>query len=263
MRVLVTNDDGIAAPGLYQLVVALVDAGHDVVVAAPHLEASGSGTALGSLADGTRVPFRETRLLDLPDVQAYAFEAPPAFAVLAGCAGLLGALPDVVVAGVNPGWNTGATVLHSSTVGAAATAASTGRRALAVSCGPFPTSRFDTAAEIAVLALDVLVADQQPGTVLNLNVPDVDLADVRGVRGAPLATRGVHAVKLRREGQTVRLEEFDRSHLPSDDTDSACVLDGWVTATLIHPTYASSGAPAALAAEHLDLRLRAPASASS
>src|SRR5258706_6107627 len=113
VRVLVTNDDGIDAPGLAELVAHLVRERHEVVVAAPVRDASGSGTALGDLTAGRRVAVSRVLLPGHPEVAAYAVHGPPAFAALCGAVGLLGIEPEVVVAGVNPGWNTGLTTLHS------------------------------------------------------------------------------------------------------------------------------------------------------
>ena len=199
MRVLVTNDDGFDAPGLLELVNVLAEAGHEVMVAAPVGDLSGSGTALGILTDGHRVPIVRVDLPGLPQVPAWAVDAPPAMSALCAVAGMFDFRPDVVVGGVNPGWNTGQTVLHSSTVGAAVTAATAGLPAISVSCGPLPTSRFDTAARIVCALLGEDPAALRKGIVLNVNVPDLDLAEIRGVLPTTLSRRGVHSISLRRE----------------------------------------------------------------
>lgn len=62
MRILVTNDDGYDAPGLSAAAPALIEAGHDVIVAAPLTERSGSGSSLGSIEDGTHIPVLSTSL---------------------------------------------------------------------------------------------------------------------------------------------------------------------------------------------------------
>lgn len=237
MRVLVTNDDGIDAPGLHALVLALVAAGHEVLVAAPAGDLSGSGTALGDLRDGHRVPVGRVSLPELPDVLAYVVHAPPAMAALCAVAGMFDFRPDVVAAGVNPGWNTGLTVLHSSTVGAAVTAATAGLPAIAVSCGPLPDSRFDTAAAVAAALLDDGGAGLRRGVVLNVNVPDLDLADIRGVRPTTLSPRGVHAISLTREDEAVLIGGWDRTPGPDPDNDSSSVLSGWVSVTEVWPSF--------------------------
>jgi 5'-nucleotidase len=133
MKVLVTNDDGIDAPGLHALVRALVAGGRDVVVVAPTRDMSGSGAAIGQVHLDQHIDARRVELPDLPDVPAYALDGAPGLCVLAARLGGFGDPPDVVVSGINPGCNTGRAVLHSGTVGAALTAANFGVRGLAVS----------------------------------------------------------------------------------------------------------------------------------
>src|SRR5271170_2589419 len=118
MRILVTNDDGIDAPGLGALVGRLVAADHDVAVAAPSSERSGSGTSLGGVDDGTPISVTDHVLPAAPSVPAVAIDGPPGLAVLAACVGALGEPPDAVISGINAGPNTGRSLLFSGTVGA-------------------------------------------------------------------------------------------------------------------------------------------------
>ncbi|MFI5613688.1 5'/3'-nucleotidase SurE [Amycolatopsis sp. NPDC051903] len=236
MRVLLTNDDGIEAPGLLALAHALRDAGHDLVVAAPAADSSGSGTSLGAIDHGTIVATSPYRLPGLEDVPAHRVSAPPAFAVLAACFGALGPPPDVVVAGVNDGHNTGRAVLHSSTVGAALTASTAGRSALAVSCGEYPGARFDTAAAVGVAVLRWLISEAPRRTVLNVNVPDVDIAALQGIRWARLGRVGSAGLTIKPAADGLRLERFPTAHdvLAAEehrDTDSAVVASRCVSVT--------------------------------
>src|ERR1700745_4419857 len=107
MRILVTNDDGIDAPGLAALVGKLVAVGRDVAVAAPSSERSGSGTSLGGVYDGAPVAVTDHVLPAAPSVPAVGVYGPPGLAVLAACVGAFGAAPDAVISGVNAGPNTG------------------------------------------------------------------------------------------------------------------------------------------------------------
>ena len=133
MRILVTNDDGILAPGIAALAQAMVAAGHDVVVAAPLDDRSGSGAAIGAVhADGT-IDVKPVELDGLDGVPSFMVTGPPALCVMAARLGGFGDPPDLVVSGINPGCNTGRAVLHSGTVGAALTGANFGCRGLAVS----------------------------------------------------------------------------------------------------------------------------------
>jgi 5'-nucleotidase len=143
MRVLVTNDDGVDAPGLAALTRALVawaDAEassggprHEIVVVAPSSNFSGAGAAVGSVTDGTRIVYQRARVSGAEGVDAYGLDASPALSVIAGALGAVGPKPDLVLSGINHGVNVGRSVLHSGTVGAALTASQLGISALAVS----------------------------------------------------------------------------------------------------------------------------------
>ena len=175
MRLLVTNDDGIEAAGLHALAAALADAGHEVVVAAPLLEMSGSGAAIGIMSLDEELLVSQAEIPGRPDIETYAIDGPPALAVLAARLGAFGDAPDLVASGINPGHNTGRAMLHSGTVGAALTAGNFGVSALAVSTGTGPDPAWRTACELAVGAVDWLLGEPNK-TVINLNVPDVSLA---------------------------------------------------------------------------------------
>lgn len=235
MRVLLTNDDGVEAEGLRVLAQAVRDEGHDVVIAAPLHDVSGSGTSLGTFADGEVIRTGTAVLDGLAGVETHWVDAPPAFAVLAGCLGRFGPAPDLVVSGINPGWNTGRFILFSSTVGAALTASMAGRPALAVSCGDLPHARFDSAAEVACSALRWLIAHADERTVLNVNVPDVDTSEIRGVRFAPLGPVSTVGLTLDPVGEGLRFGRFpnlERAAEPRfSETDAGLVTAGYVTVT--------------------------------
>ncbi len=199
MRVLVTNDDGVHAPGLAGITRALAKWAEDtgpgeerhVVVVAPLANYSGASAAVGTVYERTAVSYRAVAIPGADGVQAYGVDASPALSVIIGCQGAFGPRPDVVVSGINLGVNVGRSVLHSGTVGAALTAAQLGLRGLAVSLrSGSPPEPWETAAHVAVALLPV-VADAPPGTVLNLNVPSVPLERLRGVRRASISTSGL------------------------------------------------------------------------
>src|ERR1700761_1674997 len=125
MRVLVTNDDGVSAPGLRPLAEAARGRGVEVVVAAPAQEASGMSAALTAVTDRGRVVFEETPA-------GFGVAASPAYIVVLASLGVFGPPPEIVLSGINRGANIGRAVLHSGTVGAALTAANHGARAMAV-----------------------------------------------------------------------------------------------------------------------------------
>jgi 5'-nucleotidase len=192
--VLITNDDGISAPGIRALALGAVAAGLDVVVAAPADDASGAGSSILAVRQDGVVPVERHQLDGLEGVPAYGVAANPAFIAFAGVSGWFETPPSLVLSGINYGANLGESVLHSGTVGAALTAGRLGIRALAVSldCDHLPPGanpRWDTAAGLLPMALDVLAATT-PGTVLNLNVPNLALGKLGEPRAATLAVKG-------------------------------------------------------------------------
>ena len=269
MKVLVTNDDGIDAPGLHALAQALVADGRDVVVVAPAQDMSGSGAAIGQFHLTDSIDARRVDLPGLHGVPAYALDGAPGLCVLAARLGGFGDPPDLVVSGINPGCNTGRAVLHSGTVGAALTAANFGVRGLAVSidvvsrrfqeqggstvvpvaggesatmevvdeAAPPPSGprHWATAAAVAAAAIDWLVASPK-GTVLNLNLPDRAPEGLEGARIATLAPFGtvrstvVEAADVRGRLQIeMRPTAVD---LPPD-CDTALVAAGYVAVSAI------------------------------
>ena len=233
MRLLVTNDDGIDAEGLHVLARELARAGHDVVVAAPAGDSSGSGAALGVFHADSHIDVKRVRMPDC-DAPAWAVSGPPGLCVLAARLGAFGESPEVIVSGINAGLNTGRAILHSGTVGAALTAQNFGAKGLAVSVDAALPWRFDTAATVALEVLDQLI-DAPPRSVLNVNVPACSRADLKGLRWARLAAFGaVRAAigEVEADGRLqVELRATDET-LP-DDTDTALCEAGFATLTSI------------------------------
>jgi 5'-nucleotidase len=197
---LVTNDDGVDAPGLAALTRALVawqekeaaeGIEHQIVVVAPDSNFSGAGAAVGHVADRTVIGYRRARVVGAENVEAFGLGASPALSVIVGALGAVGAKPDLVLSGINHGVNVGRSVLHSGTVGAALTASQLGISALAVSlrvgANPDP---WESAADLAVSMIAPLAA-APVRTVLNLNVPALPISEIRGVRWARVSGEGL------------------------------------------------------------------------
>jgi 5'-nucleotidase len=233
MRLLVTNDDGIDAEGLHVLARHLAHAGHEVIVAAPASDASGSGAALGVFHADSHI---DVKRMDIPDCDApaWAVAGPPGLCVLAARLGAFGDPPEIVVSGINAGLNTGRAILHSGTVGAALTAQNFGAKGLAVSVEAVTPWRFDTAATVALEVLDQLI-EAPPRSVLNLNVPALPRSELMGLRWARLAAFGaVRAAigEVEADGRLqIELRATDET-LP-DDTDTALCEAGFAALTSI------------------------------
>jgi len=189
VRILVTNDDGVRAPGIAALARMAAGTEHEIVVVAPMIDYSGAGAAVGPIHSRDGVDY-ETYEIEGLDVPTYGIDGPPALAVIHACVGGFGPRPDLVLSGINHGVNVGRSALHSGTVGAALTAAHFGLRCVAVSMrwgsDPVPWS---TAATLAGRLIPVLV-EAPAGTTLNLNVPNVALSGLRGLRHGLLGRGG-------------------------------------------------------------------------
>ncbi|MBO2518871.1 MAG: 5'/3'-nucleotidase SurE [Firmicutes bacterium] len=228
MRILVTNDDGIHAPGLRALVQELVVLG-SVVVVAPDRERSGTGHGIT-----VHTPLRVTPVEWGSGVQAYSLNGTPADCVKLAIEALIEDGCDLVLSGVNRGPNLGTDVLYSGTVSGAVEGYLHGLPALAVSLDSFPSDveAYRPAARLAAQLARRLVAWPVP-LLLNVNVPGRGPA--QGVRITRLGTRTYRNVFDRREDPRGRAyywlagEAIDLDLEPG--TDARAIQDGFVSIT--------------------------------
>ncbi|HEY0397660.1 MAG TPA: 5'/3'-nucleotidase SurE, partial [Acidimicrobiia bacterium] len=237
---------GIGSEGLRVLALVALEAGLDVVVAAPMQECSGASASITAVEQDGHFVVEPRVLPGLEEAAAVlAVGGLPAFIALTGMRGAFGPAPDVVLSGINNGPNTGYAVLHSGTAGAALTASTFGARAMAVSlnvrmrspsgAGVAPSAsappHWETAAEFARRALPALLSSA-PGTVLNVNAPNIPLAEVAGFRRARLARFGAVQTNVSERGEgffKVALAEIEAEYEPG--TDAALIASGYATIT--------------------------------
>ena len=187
LRILVSNDDGVGAEGISQVVAALAELPDtEVTVSAPAENQSGTSD---SMTDGDVVSSETTTADGHP---ATAVEGFPADAVAAGLAAM-DEPPHVVVSGINEGQNIGELTELSGTVGAARTAARGGIPALATSQALGDPPDYPTGVAVIVAWIeeqrDALLAGEIEPTVINLNFPTCPVGEPRGeVVEVPLAT---------------------------------------------------------------------------
>jgi 5'-nucleotidase len=177
MHIMVTNDDGIHAPGILALSQALRELG-EVTVVAPDRERSAAGHSLT-----LHSPLRVFELRD----GFYAVDGTPTDCVNMGIHSLLPFRPDLVVSGINHGPNLGDDITYSGTVAAAMEATLMGIPAMAVSLATFgPDGHFPAAAAVAVRMARLVMANGLPAdTFLNVNVPNCREEEMN----PPLVTR--------------------------------------------------------------------------
>jgi 5'-nucleotidase len=198
VRILVTNDDGVHAPGLAAITRALArwseeaaPGQREVVVVAPLTNYSGAGAAVGTVYEREAIAYRAAHIPGAEDIAVYGLDASPALSVIVGSLGAFGPRPDLIVSGINLGVNVGRSVLHSGTVGAVLTGAQLGVSGLAVSMRSNTTvQHWETPARAAVALLPTLT-EAPVGTVFNLNVPSLPWEELRGIRRGRISTAGV------------------------------------------------------------------------
>jgi len=180
MRILLSNDDGVYAPGLNVLAEALREIA-DVNVVAPDRNRSGASHSL-TLDNPVRIKTLDNGFVSV--------EGTPTDCVHLALTGLLNELPDIVVSGINAGANLGDDVLYSGTVAAATEGRSLGLPAIAVSLLGEECRHYDTAASVVkqlLLSIHLTALPQQ--TILNINVPDIPLHILQGFEVTRFGTR--------------------------------------------------------------------------
>ena len=230
---LLTNDDGIVAPGLYALTQELRKMG-EVVVVAPSTEMSAVGHAI-TLSDPLRVwPYERDG-----SFYGYAVNGTPADCVKIAYWAILDKRPDVVVSGINLGSNTGINTLYSGTVSAATEGAFLGIPSFAISLTTYQDPDFRYAAKFARKLASILLERGLPkGVCLNVNVPACPEDEIRGV-------------SISRQGQAVFEEKFDKRVDPHGrvyywltgqkvdkekdvDVDEGAIRENMISVTPIH-----------------------------
>lgn len=226
MRILIANDDGYLSPGIRALYEAMQQLGQSTIVA-PDRNRSGASHSL-TLSHPVQVRQHEANI--------YSLEGTPTDCVNIALSGLLDGEQDMVVSGINDGPNMGDDVLYSGTVAAAIEGRHLGHPALAVSMATHEPEHYKTAA----IVMHTLVAHLKEvplpyDTILNINVPDLPLADIQGLKATRLGTRHPSKSSIKQmspRGET--LFWIGAAGDIADDgpgTDFGAVRDGFVSVT--------------------------------
>ena len=177
MKILVTNDDGIEAPGIAVLAKTLASIG-EVTIVAPLKEQSAVGHAITM-----QMPLRVIEYKKNGDFFGYAVSGTPADCVKIGIRNLMEVPPDLVVSGINHGSNTAINIIYSGTVSAAREAAIMDIPSMAISVTNHEATDFRFAAKISQLLAEELAGKDLPlGTLLNINVPDIPEEQIAGIK---------------------------------------------------------------------------------
>jgi 5'-nucleotidase len=232
VNILVTNDDGILAPGLAVLAEACQTVGK-VTVIAPDREQSGTSHSL--------TMYRPVRPARRPD-GSFQIDGTPTDCVLLALGALMPERPDFVFSGVNHGPNMGEDVLYSGTVAAAMEAVTLGVPGIAISFAG-PTADLTTLQSYRdslarLIGRITRVQDFPPETLLNINLPPVAANEVRGVRVTELGSRFFQESLTRMSdpwGREIFWIGGGTIHWTGgEDSDHQAVADGYISITPLH-----------------------------
>jgi 5'-nucleotidase len=232
VRILLTNDDGVYAPGLRALRAELRKLG-EVIVVAPATEQSAVGHSITLLT-----PLLVQEVLDENNqFMGWAVEGRPADCVKLALLELLPEPPDLIVSGLNAGSNAGINVLYSGTVAAAIEGAFFHRTSIAVSLEyTKPKLDFPRAADLARRVIEQIWA-QQPaaGTLFNVNIPSLDRKPIQGIRVRPQNVAPYVEKFDRRVDPRGRVYFWTTPGFccpePHPDTDVTALEEGYITVT--------------------------------
>jgi 5'-nucleotidase len=230
VRILLTNDDGILAPGLEALYRVLADLG-PVEVVAPHDAQSGIGHAISVLT-----PLLVRRVHIHHAFYGWSVVGRPADCVKLAMLELLSERPDYVLSGINAGANAGVNVLYSGTIAGAIEAALFGVPSIAFSLELSDELDFPKAARVARTVFEhVIAAQPAPGTCLSVNIPALDRGWPRGVRCCPQAPVNWEEYYEKRVDSDARIFYSLEGRLPDHEhcpeSDLAAIREGYVAVT--------------------------------
>ncbi|MDX7988861.1 5'/3'-nucleotidase SurE [Xenorhabdus sp. 12] len=228
LRILLSNDDGVTAPGIQTLAAALRKH-YQVQVVAPDRNRSGASNAL--------TLDRPLRINTLSNGDISVQEGTPTDCVYLGVNQLVHPRPDIVVSGINCGPNLGDDVIYSGTVAAAMEGRHLGLPALAVSLNG--DKHYATAAEITVRLLTLLQKfPLRAGNTLNINVPDVPVEQIKGFRvtrcGCRSAADKVYVQEDPKGNMLYWIGPPGEKNDAGPETDFAAVDEGFVSITPLH-----------------------------
>jgi 5'-nucleotidase len=229
-RILVTNDDGITAPGLHALYLAMAELG-EVTIVAPDAEQSAVGHAIT-----TMTPLRIKEVTLGSGISGHAINGTPADCVRLAILTICQAPPDLVVSGINLGPNTATNVIYSGTVSAATEARILRIPSIAVSLATFVDPIWKTPATFArEVAAEVLARGLPDNVLLNVNVPNLPLDKVKGLRVTRQGSSGYNErYEMRADPRaepyywqagTYQMSDID------EETDALAVDQGYVSVT--------------------------------
>lgn len=233
MKILLSNDDGINAGGIRVLAEHL-SCEHELFIVAPDRERSASGHSLT-----LHKPLRAEPLPNyLKNVKAWQVNGTPSDCVKIGLLSLIPDKPDLVISGINRGANLGTDILYSGTVSAAMEGAFMAVTSIAVSITSFEENYYETAA-IFITKLIKQIQNKfiPPYTVLNVNVPDMPIEEIKGIKITKLGVRKYNDFfeKIRLHGKSYYWFKGDIIKIDNPaDSDIFAIESNYISITPLH-----------------------------
>jgi 5'-nucleotidase len=224
MRILISNDDGYQAKGIKQLAKSLSEIAEVIVVApSENKSAASSSLTLGK-------PLKPIQI----EKNIYAIDATPTDCVHLALCGFIKKSIDLVVTGINFGANLGDDTIYSGTVAGAIEGRFLGLPSIAMSLASWECNHFETSGEIAKILVAQIDKSQVPSnTILNVNVPDIPLSEIQGIKGTRLGSRhkSEPSIKDKEDKSLYWIGENGREADNSEGTDFHAISNNFVSVT--------------------------------
>lgn len=236
MKILLTNDDGIDAPGITILKEYLIKAGHNIYVVAPHKEQSATSHSI-TLHQPMRIFQR--------DKKTFATSGTPTDCVILASQIVLKNGIDLIISGINNGQNMGEDVLYSGTVAAAIEGMFLGYKAIAVSLTSFTDQKYETAAhyitKLVEKRIDKIISKNE---ILNINIPNVEINEIKGIKITYLTHRKymdfVAEQTDPRGGKIYWIGGNKPLWETNEGSDASAVFDNYISITPVKPQFTNN-----------------------
>ena len=224
MRILISNDDGYQAKGIKQLTKSLSEIAEVIVVApSENKSAASSSLTLGR-------PLKPIQI----EKNIFAIEATPTDCVHLALCGFIKEPIDLVVTGINFGANLGDDTIYSGTVAGAIEGRFLGLPSIAMSLASWEGNHFETAGEIAkILVTQIGKSELSHNTIINVNVPDIPLSEIKGIKSTRLGSRhkSEPSIKDKEDTSLYWIGENGKEDDNSEGTDFHAISNNFVSVT--------------------------------
>ena len=224
MRILISNDDGYQAKGIKQLTKSLSEIAEVIVVApSENKSAASSSLTLGR-------PLKPIQI----EENIYAIDATPTDCVHLALCGFIKESIDLVVTGINFGANLGDDTIYSGTVAGAIEGRFLGLPSIAISLASWEGNHFETAGEIAkILVTQIGKSELSHNTIINVNVPDIPLSEIKGIKSTRLGSRhkSEPSIKDKEDTSLYWIGENGKEADNSEGTDFHAISNSFVSVT--------------------------------